>query len=491
MKARTACAAHLGGSLGLALCLALSTAPAAHAQKGAKEAAKPAVSAAPGVLRPKMVIERFTLDNGLRVVLNPDPTSPTLAVVVWYDVGSRNEKPGEGGFAHLFEHMMFEGSAGVPRGMYDKIVEGRGGKLNASTSEDWTRYFELMPSSELPVTLFLEADRMKSLKIDEEAFENQRKVVKEEYRMRVDNAPYVKGYFRLMELVYEGYHPYAHPAIGSMEELDAAKLQWATDFHSRWYGPNNAVLVIAGDFDAAAAKTQVHTYFDSVPKIAKPAWEPGEFAGRTKPSGPEPVIDPNVRTAATMFGFSIPRDHTDEHYALEIAAAVLAGGESSRLTRKLVKDQGITQDVSAGTEDHRGPDAFVIDAKLSEKGKIDDVEKAIWAEIDDLAKKGPTKAEMEKARAKIEHSFLFGLQANLSRAMELAKFEGHHGDASKLQGEVDKYLAVTPEQVQKAVAKYLVREKVAHVRVLPPPDKAKAPEKDGKQPAKADKKGAK
>jgi predicted Zn-dependent peptidase len=500
MKARTACAGPVGGFLGLALCLALSAAPSAYAQKApAKAAPKSSESAKTEAkaeaLRPKMVIERFTLDNGLRVVLNPDPTSPTLAVVVWYDVGSRNEKPGEGGFAHLFEHMMFEGSAGVPRGMYDKIVEGRGGKLNASTSEDWTRYFELMPSSELPVTLFLEADRMKSLKIDEEAFENQRKVVKEEYRMRVDNAPYVKGYFRLMELVYEGYHPYAHPAIGSMEELDAAKVQWAIDFHSRWYGPNNAVLVIAGDFDAKAAKDQVHKYFDSVPKISKPEWSPGEFAGRTKPTGPEPVIDPNVRTASSMFGWSIPRDRTEEHYALEIAAAVLAGGDSSRLTRKLVKDQGVAQDVNVGTEDHRGPDAFVIDAKLSEKGKIDDVEKAIWAEIDDLAKKGPTKAEMEKARAKIEHSFLFGLQANLSRAMELAKFEGHFGDASKLQGEVDKYLAVTPEQVQKAVAKYLVREKVAHVRVLPTPDKAKEKPgekpKDKKQPEKADKKGAK
>ncbi|MEO7095030.1 MAG: insulinase family protein, partial [Polyangiales bacterium] len=145
------------------------------------------------VLKPKIEIERLTLDNGLRVVLNRDVTSPTVGVVVWYDVGSRNEKPGEGGFAHLFEHIMFEGSEKFPRGIHDKIVEGRGGKLNASTSEDWTRYWEMMPAGELGVTLFLEADRMRSLHIDEEAFENQRKVVQEEYRMRVDNAPYVKG----------------------------------------------------------------------------------------------------------------------------------------------------------------------------------------------------------------------------------------------------------------------------------------------------------
>lgn len=431
-------------------------------------------------LRPKLAIERFTLDNGLRVVLNPEPTSPTLAVVVWYDVGSRNEKPGEGGFAHLFEHMMFEGSAGVPRGVHDKIVEGRGGKLNASTSEDWTRYFELMPSSELPVTLFLEADRMKSLQVVEDAFENQRKVVQEEYRMRVDNAPYVKGYFRLMELVYEGYHPYAHPAIGSMAELDAAKLAWVQSFHKRWYGPNNAVLVVAGDIDVEQAKTLIHKYFDGVAKIPVPSKELPPFAGRTTPTGPEPVMDPNARTGESLLAWSIPPDHTKEHYALEMAAAVLTGGESARLKRKLVKDLSLAQDIEANTEDHRGPDAFVITAQLSDKAKFEDVEKAIWAEVDDLAKKGPTDAELRKARAKVEHAFLFGLQANLSRAMALAKFEGHNGDASLLKSEPDRYLEVTAADVKAVVAKYLVREKLAHVRVMPTPKPVTAVMKETK-----------
>jgi zinc protease len=430
-------------------------------------------------LKPKLSIERFTLDNGMRVVLNADPTSPTLAVVVWYDVGSRDEKPGEGGFAHLFEHMMFEGSAGVPRGEHDKLVEGRGGKLNAATSEDWTRYFELMPSSELPVTLYLEADRMKSLQVTEEAFENQRKVVQEEYRMRVDNAPYVKGYFRLMELVYEGYHPYAHPAIGSMAELDAAKLEWVQAFHNRWYGPNNAVLVIAGDIDSAQAKALVHKYFDGVPKIAVQPTQFAAFAGRSKAVGPESVIDPNARTAAALLGWSIPPDHTKEHYALEIAATILGEGESSRLERKLVKDLAIAQSVSVSTEDHRGPDAFVIDAQLAEKGKIEDVEKVILGEIDSLGKKGPTDAELAKARAKVEHAFLFGLQANLSRAMALAKFEGQNGDAKLLENEVDRYLEVSADDVRAAVAKYLVRDKLAQVRVIP---KSEEPSKS--QPAK-------
>ncbi len=462
--------------------------PLAHGdpppKSGAEQAASAAQEAAP---RPKVSIERFTLDNGLRVVLNRDVTSPTIAVVVWYDVGSRNEQPGEGGFAHLFEHMMFEGSGKVPRGVHDQIVEGRGGKLNASTSEDWTRYFELMPSSELPVTLFLEADRMASLQVTEEAFENQRKVVQEEYRMRVDNAPYIKGYFRLMELLYEGYWPYAHPAIGSMEELDAAKLEWVKRFHQSFYGPNNAVLVVSGDIDSASAKALVEKHFGNIPKVDVKKYDDKPFEGRASPSGPEPVTDPNARTPAIFFGWSIPRDGTPEHYALEIAAEILTGGDSARLVRSLVKDLAVAQDVSASTEDHRGPDAFVVNAQLAEKGKIEDVEKRILAEIDDLGKKGPTEVELKKARAKVEHAFLFGLQANLSRAMALAKFEGERGDASLLVTEADRYLAVTADDVKKAVAKYLTRQKLAHVRVLPPPpsEKPGAP----KKPA-AEKKGS-
>jgi zinc protease len=422
----------------------------------------------PSALRPKLAIERYTLGNGMRVVLNAETTSPTLAVVVWYDVGSRNEQPGEGGFAHLFEHMMFAGSARVPRGVHDEIVEGRGGILNASTSEDWTRYFQLMPSSELPVTLFLEADRMASLKVDEEAFENQRKVVQEEYRMRVDNAPYVKGYFRLMELVYEGYPAYAHPAIGSMAELDAAKFAWVDAFHRSYYGPNNAVLVVAGDIEGQNAKGLIEKYFGAIPKITPKPYPDRPFAGRTTPTGPEPVLDPNARTPGVLFGWSIPRDGDPQHYALEVAAEILAGGESSRFKRKLVKELAIAQEVSVSTEDHRGPDAFVIDAQLTEKGKVEEVEKVLLAEIDDLGKRGPSAAELARARAKIEHAFLFGLQANLSRAMALAKFEGHRGDATLLAGEVDRYLAVTADDVKAAVKTHLVRDRLAHVRVLPP-----------------------
>ena len=461
------------GSVVLVLSMLTAFASIAIAGPDAKtsDAGKPLASASASStsLKPKLQIERFTLDNGLRVVLNPDDASPTIAVVVWYDVGSRDEHLGEGGFAHLFEHMMFEGSDKVPRGKHAEIVEGRGGKQNASTSEDWTRYWEMMPASELATTLYLESDRMRSLHVTEEAFENQRKVVKEEYHLRVDNVPYRHGSFRLMELVYEGYHPYAHPAIGSMPELDAAKLEWVKQFHDNYYGPNNAVLVISGDIDVAEAKGLVTKYFAPIARIPQPSHDDAAFTGRSKPSGPESLSDPFARTPAAMFGWTIPKSGDRENYALQIAASVLTDGDSSRLYKRLVKDLGAAQDVSASTADHRGPDAFVIEAQLSDKGKIDDVEREILAAVDALAKKGPTPEELQRARARTEHGFLFGLQTNLSRAIGLATFEGERGDASLLSTESDRLLSVTADEVKAAVAKYLVSSKLAHVRVLPPP----------------------
>ncbi|GAC1351143.1 MAG: pitrilysin family protein [Polyangiales bacterium] len=470
----------------------LAPTPTPDSAKGVapKPTTMPEDTARDAFLRPKLAISRFTLSNGLRVVLNPDPTSPTLAVVVWYDVGSRNEKPGEGGFAHLFEHLMFEGSEKVPRGVHDKIVEGRGGKNNAQTSEDFTRYYETMPSSELPVTLYLEADRMRSLNVTEEAFENQRKVVEEEYRMRVDNAPYVKGQLRLMELAYEGYHPYAHPAIGSMAELDAAKLEWVRAFHHNYYGPNNAVLVVAGDFDPKEGEKLVHQYFDAVPKIAVKPYDDAPFAGRSQPAKPEAVSDAFASTEETMLAWPIPKSVDKDHYALQIAATVLSDGESSRLERKLVKELAIAQMVSADTDDHRGPDTFTIAARLAKRGTVEDVEKRLWAEIDALAAKGPSKEELQKARAKIEHGFLFGLESNLSRALTLAKFEGERGDARLLDSEMDRLLGVSADDVRAAVAKYLKRDRVVQVRVAP----ANAPSKGSSKtdlPAKSEKGSAK
>ncbi|HLV20429.1 MAG TPA: pitrilysin family protein, partial [Polyangiaceae bacterium] len=208
----------------------------------------------------QLSLQKATLDNGLRVVMNVDRSTPTVAVCVTYDVGSRNEERGKSGFAHLFEHIMFQGSRNVPKGEHFKLISARGGTLNGTTSPDRTNYYEMLPMNELALGLWLEADRMRWLDVTTENFENQRRVVQEEYRMRVSNAAYMQGLLRLRELAFADYWPYGHDAIGSMTDLDNARFEWVKDFHASYYAPNNAVLTIAGNFDTDEAMRLVREY---------------------------------------------------------------------------------------------------------------------------------------------------------------------------------------------------------------------------------------
>jgi predicted Zn-dependent peptidase len=412
-----------------------------------------------------------------------------VAVDVMYDVGSRNEERGHSGFAHLFEHMMFQGSANVARGEHMKLVSAHGGQMNANTSTDRTNYFDLLPGSELPLGLWLEADRMKSLDVSQSNLDNQRQVVEEEFRMRVLNAAYVPAELRLEELVFQGYWPYEHSTIGSMKDLEAAKLDWVQAFHAAYYAPNEAVLVIAGDFDPAVALDKVTAYFgDAKPMKPTPGYDPGPMPDQSSPRE-DVVEDAHARFPAILYGWAIPAMHTPDHYALEVAADVLADGESSRLYKTLVHDKATAIDVDAGTDGHRGPDMFEMSAKVSGKGTVADVEKVIAANLQALAKTPPTEDEMTKVRHQRASRFLFGLASNYRRAAELAKYEVYWGDAGLLNAELDKYLAVTKEDVSRVVAKYLVPEHRSRVEVKP----AAAPDADAadakKPPAdKADKK---
>ncbi|MEO6603260.1 MAG: pitrilysin family protein, partial [Polyangiaceae bacterium] len=308
-------------------------------------------------------IQRATLANGLKVVLNPDHSAPTVAVSVTYGVGSSSEALGRTGFAHLFEHMMFQGSKHAKKGEHFTLISNRGGSLNGTTNSDRTNYYEVLPASELELALWLESDRMRWLAVTPENFENQRAVVQEEFRMRIQNQAYVPGTIRLGELVYQGYAPYSHPTIGSMADLDAAKFEWVKDFHDQHYAADNAVLTIAGDFEADQAMTLVEKYFGpaerkNVPQLvfAPPPEKPN--AGRAT------VEDTNARTPGFMFGFLIPPSRTPEHYALEMATLILTGGESSRLYKQLVHDRAVAERISAWTDDHRGPDQFTVMAVL-------------------------------------------------------------------------------------------------------------------------------
>jgi zinc protease len=438
--------------------------PATPASVAAPVASVASVAAMP---RLRLDTRRATLPNGLRVVLSVDHTSPTIAVDVMYDVGSRNEQNGHSGFAHLFEHMMFQGSGNVARGEHMALVTSHGGTLNANTSADRTNYFDLLPESELPLALWLEADRMKSLDVSQSNLDNQRQVVEEEFRMRILNAPYVPAELRLEELVFQGYWPYEHPTIGSMKDLDAATLEWVRAFHSAYYAPNEAVVAISGDFDPDVAMDRVRAYFgDAKANPNLPPYDPGPMSEQTAPRQ-DVVTDSHARFPAVSYGWAIPPSRTPDHYALEIAASILADGDASRLHSELVHDTAIAIDVDADTEDHRGPDLFEIEAKVSGKGTVAEVDKAIGAAVATLAKAPPTSTEMDKVRRRIASHFVTGLESNHARAERLAEFELYWGDAALLNDELDRYLAVTSEDVSKAVAKYLTAARRSRVEVKP------------------------
>jgi predicted Zn-dependent peptidase len=452
--------------------------PAPPADRPAPKPAAPPPAPAPLSLQ----VQRVTLDNGLRVVLNVDKTSPTIAVAVTYDVGARNEDRGRSGFAHLFEHMMFEGSANVQKGEHFKLVSGHGGTLNGTTSSDRTNYFEMLPSNELALALWLEADRMKSLDVSLENFENQRKVVEEEYRMRVSNVAFAPAQIRLGELVFQGFWPYEHDPIGSMQDLDNAQLEWVRAFHASHYAPNLAVLTVAGDFDPDEAVQLVHRFFDTAKKQDKPIpYDPPAMPEQTSVRIAT-LDDSHAKTPGFFYGWAIPPNRETDHYALELASAILTDGESSRLHQKLVRDRALAQEVSGWTDDHRGPDLFGLEIKLAEGARLADAEKATDIVIDSLAKDGPTDAEMTKVRNRTEASFLFGLQSNLQRATKLGQYELFWGDARLLNNEPPAYFAVTKEDIKRVMSKYIVPQRRTLVEVRPTgmPD---APAKPAAHPA--------
>jgi zinc protease len=411
-------------------------------------------------------VQRVTLDNGLKVVLNPDHAAPTVAVSVTYGVGSSSEVLGRTGFAHLFEHMMFQGSKHAQKGEHFTLISDRGGSLNGTTNSDRTNYFEVLPANELELALWLEADRMRWLAVTPENFENQRAVVEEEYRMRVQNQAYAPGIMRLGELVFKNYGPYAHDTIGSMADLDAAKFDWVKDFHDHHYAPDSAVLTIAGDFDPERTMKLVKNYFSPAERKNTPSLVFPPMPDKPN-AGHDTVEDQNARTAGVVFGFMIPPSRTPEHYALELAATLLANGESSRLYKELVHDRAVAESVSAWTEDHRGPDQFSVLAVLTDKGKLPQVEAAVDEQLARLRNTPPTPQELDKAKRQLRASFVLGLQTNMGRAIQLGEFETNFGDARFLAHELSRYLAVTPKDVQDAARNWLTPARRSLVEILP------------------------
>ena len=403
-------------------------------------------------------VERFTLRNGLRVVIAPDRSAPVVAVAVYYDVGIRSEPAGRTGFAHLFEHLMFQGSASLSKMEHVKYVQSSGGTLNGSTRLDYTNYYEALPSHALERALFLEADRMRSPAVTEENLANQIAVVKEEIRVNVLNQPY--GGFPWLSLppvLFETF-PNAHNGYGGFEDLESATVGDASDFFDRYYAPGNAVLAIGGDLDVDGTMALVHKHFGDVPRRAVPPRPDFDEAAPTSERRAEQV-DLLAPAPAVALGWRVPDPaDLDAYLPYVVLTSVLATGDASRLRRRLVQDDRVATDVGAHIAfmedafDVRNPTALLIEAHHPGEVGTDTVVTAVDEELDRVATAGVPADELERVSARLLSALLQGQDHVLGRTLAMASFEQQRGRA-ELVGELPALLgAVTSEQVAAAAA---------------------------------------
>lgn len=433
---------------------------------------------------PHTPIEQFALSNGLRVVLNEDHSVPVVSVAVYYDVGSRNERTGRTGFAHLFEHMMFQGSENVPKAGHFQYISNAGGTMNGTTSSERTNYFETLPANQLPLALWLESDRMRSLNVTQENLDNQREAVKEEKRLRYDNQPYVNGFLRLFEMSFKN-PANAHSTIGSMEDLDAATVEDIREFFRIYYAPNNAVLAIAGDFDKSETCDLIEKYFATIPRQPDPppvdVSEPPEVAQQE-----DVFLDPLAPVPAFALGWKIPPRRTPDFYALSLASHLLFEGDSARLYQKLVKGEESVVQIQGGIDERRGPSGLfiVVIPKPDRDGA--QIRETMLREVKQLATTGPSEEEMEKLRNSLFNGSVRSRQTSLYRAEQLAEFALYDGDPELFNTDLHYYLEVTADQIKNVLARHLDTENRVLLDIVPSPQEvaAAAPQEPGepKQP---------
>jgi zinc protease len=429
---------------------------------GAADAGPPALLDLP--------FERFTLPNGLRVILHVDHSAPVAAVHVEYDVGSKNERPGRTGFAHLFEHLMFQGSQNLPKGEADRLLDAAGGEGNGSTSQDTTRYWAQAPSNALEQVIFSEADRMGFLlpTLTEDKLDNQREVVRNERRESYEMQPYGLAFDRLFAALWNPEFPYHWLPIGSHADLQKATLDDVKEFFTRWYGPENAVLAIAGDIDPQATRAMVERWFGPIPGKPRP---------ETPEARPEPlrterreVLEDRVQLPRLYLAWQTPRAYAPGDAALDVLAQILTSGKSARLVKRLVMDERTAQSVSAGQSSLALASAFVVVATPKPGIPLESIERAIDEELARIAATPPTALELERAKNKIEAGAVFGLEQVSARAAMLAGYEVRLGDPGWLPRDLARYREVTTRDVQEAARTYLRRDGRVVLTVVPRPD---------------------
>jgi zinc protease len=415
---------------------------------------------------PKLAYTTATLPNGLNVVFLEDHSTPIVHTEVWYHVGSKNEKPGRTGFAHLFEHMMFKGSKNVEPEGHPSYISSVGGQSNAYTTEDATVFWETTPAQYLPLVLWLEADRMASLRIDEKVFKTEREVVKEERRMRVENQPYG----RLNELIYQNaftVHPYKHPTIGSMNDLEAASVEDVRDFFRTYYVPNNATVVLVGDFEAKDALGLVTQYLGRVPKSARPV--PRDIPKEPSQQQEKRVrLEENWPLPAVVVAYHITYDGDPDSYPLHIASKVLSDGQSSRIYRKLVYEKQLALAAFGGGNIIEDPNLFFAVAIVQPGHTPDEVISALIEELDKLKAEPISAGELQQAKNQFARDYILGRESNKEKAMVLGHAAViHHGDLTTADGEFDIFMNTTAADVQRVARTYFRPENRLVMTIMP------------------------
>ena len=441
-----------------AVILALSSGAAAQSVSPAAQPSRPAAAASADAI--KLPFETYTLPNGLTVILSQDKTTPTVAVNVWYKVGSKNEAVGRTGFAHLFEHVMFTGSGNVPYGLHDKLTEGVGGQNNGTTNNDRTTYYETVPGNYLESALWLEADRMGYLldALDLAKLNAQRDIVKNERRQGVDNQPYGRAGEILAKATYPPTHPYSWDVIGSMEDLSAASEEDVKSFFRLYYAPNNAYLAIVGDFDTAQTKAWVSRYFGPIQRgkpISRPKVEPVTLSGETRL-----VYEDRVQVPRLYIQWPTVGERSDDRFALDVLSTILTGARTARITKALVYDEQAAASASAFQSTNEDVGEFLLMITPRPGHTLTTLEAATDAIVERLKKEGPTAEEIQKAIAGEELAFVSNLESNLGKAFQLADGAGYHGDAGYFRTAYRKTLSVTAEDVKRVANKYLTSGRV-------------------------------
>ncbi|HYK83091.1 MAG TPA: pitrilysin family protein [Gemmatimonadales bacterium] len=427
----------------------------------------------------RIAFESFTLPNGLRVLSAEDRTTPIVTVDVWYYTGARNERPGRGGFAHLFEHMMFEGSAHVKKSAHFQLIERAGGSLNGSTHDDYTNYYETVPSNRLNLALWLEADRMRSLAITQENLDNQRETVKEEKRLRVDNQPYAGVFRDGVTWPYDSTtcFAYAHPGIGTMGDLDAAQLADVQAFFTTYYAPNNATLAVVGDVRPAELRRLVNLYFADIPSHAAPP--PVTCAYQFSPGAVRrEATDVQATLPATLRFYRLPPHNAADTPALTLLTTILGEGESSRLNRAVVRHAQAAEEAGVfSLEDRRGPGVLVAYAIANQGVDVQRLDSLVGAVLDSVRASGVTAEELTRAVNVFRAGFIHGRETTLGRAEALQHYGLFHAAVAEINTDLDRYVAVSAADVQRVARKYLDPANAVIVVVRP---KTAAPGAEGK-----------